>query len=64
MSKREVEILKLIAQGKADDEIGKQLFISIGTVHTYRYKLLKKTETANTAALVAFAVKCRLRKIN
>jgi len=60
LTKRELEILKLVAQGKTDDEIAKQLFIGKGTVHTYRNKLLKKTETANTAALVAFAVRCGL----
>jgi len=60
LSKRELEILKLIAQGMTDEEIAGQLFIGKGTVHTYRNKLLKKTGTTNTAALVAFAIKCGL----
>jgi len=58
LSKREIEVLKLVAQGLTDDEIAKKIFLSKGTVHSYRNTLLKKTETTNTANLVAFAVKC------
>lgn len=60
LTKRELEILKLIAQGLNDESIAEKLFISRHTVHTHRNKLVKKTATGNTAALVAFAVKCGL----
>jgi DNA-binding CsgD family transcriptional regulator len=60
LSKREREILKLIANGLTDDGISKKLHISTRTVHTHRNKLIKKTATNNTATLVAFAVKSGL----
>ena len=58
LSKREKEILSMIVKGMTDDEIGRKLFISTQTAHTHRHRILKKTNSANTAALVSFAVKC------
>jgi DNA-binding CsgD family transcriptional regulator len=60
LTKREKEILGLIAQGLKDETISKKLFISQYTVHTHRNRLIRKTNTGNTAGLVAFAVKCGL----
>lgn len=58
LSKRELEVLKMISQGLCDEVIAKKLFISKYTVHTHRNKIIKKTKTTNTASLVAFAVRC------
>lgn len=60
LTKREIEILQLIAQGLNDDSIADKLFISKHTAHTHRNRLVKKLGVANTASLVAFAVKCGL----
>lgn len=60
LSAREREVLKLIAKGLTDAEIGVELNISKATAHTHRNTLVRKTETGNTAALVAFAVRCGL----
>lgn len=53
---RELEILKLIAQGKTNLEIADQLFISNHTVVTHRKNLMKKLGISNTAGLVMYAV--------
>ena len=56
ISKREREILNLIANEYVNNEIANQLCISIHTVETHRKKLLQKTKTRNTAGLVRYAV--------
>ncbi len=52
LSKREKEILKLIAEGLTNMEISKQLFISIDTVDTHRKNLYTKLKVNNTAQLI------------
>jgi len=60
LTKREKEILILICQGFTNSEIAKKLFLSIRTVENHRAGLLDKTQTKNTASLVAFSVSNRL----
>jgi PAS domain S-box-containing protein len=50
-SKREIEILNLIFQGKNSHEIAQILFISKNTVDTHRRKMLKKAGVASTLDL-------------
>lgn len=57
LSKREVEVLQLIANGMTNKEIGEQLFISPRTVDTHRRNLLQKTGAKNSAGLVSYATK-------
>ena len=54
ITRREKEVLKLIAEGHTNAEIAKKLFISISTVDTHRKSLLAKFNMKNTAALVRF----------
>jgi PAS domain S-box-containing protein len=56
ISKREKEILELICKGLTNNEIADKLFISNRTVDNHRARLLEKTETKNTAELVAFVI--------
>jgi len=56
LSKREKEILKLIAEGFTNIEISKQLFISIDTVDTHRKNLYTKLNVKNTALLIRYAI--------
>jgi len=60
ITKRELEILKMVTNGATDKEIGQLLFISRRTVQTHRNNLIKKVGVNNTATLVAFAVECGL----
>jgi DNA-binding NarL/FixJ family response regulator len=55
LTKREREILKLVAEGFKSKEIADYLCISVHTVETHRAALMKKLNLHNTAALVAFA---------
>lgn len=57
LTNREREILKLIADGFSNKEIGEQLFISHRTVDTHRTNLMKKLEINNIAGLISFAIK-------
>lgn len=57
LTEREIEILKLIAEGFSNKEIGDQLFISHRTVDTHRTNLMKKLEVHNIAGLIKFAIK-------
>lgn len=52
LSKRELEILKLVAQGYSSKEIADMLFLSSYTVRTHRKNILRKTETKNGTELV------------
>jgi len=57
LSKRETEVLTLIAQEKSNQEIADSLFISIRTVDTHRRNIMDKLDAKNTASLVKFAIK-------
>lgn len=52
LTKRELEILKLVAQGLSSIEISNLLFLSSYTVRTHRKNILRKTETKNGSELV------------
>ena len=54
LSKREIDIIKLIREGHSSKEISTQLDISLKTVEVHRYNILKKLKLKNTAALVNF----------
>lgn len=55
LTKREKEVLKLIAKGLSTSEISEELFVSTHTVDTHRKNLLGKLQIKNTAGLVRFA---------
>jgi Response regulator containing a CheY-like receiver domain and an HTH DNA-binding domain len=57
LSKRELEVLQLIAQGHSNQEIANKLFISLRTVTNHRASLYQKTNTNNTAGLLSLAIK-------
>jgi DNA-binding NarL/FixJ family response regulator len=53
---REKEVLKLIAGGKSNKEMGEVLFISARTVECHRAAILSKLHLKNTAELVKYAL--------
>ncbi|MCF6214107.1 MAG: response regulator transcription factor [Flavobacteriaceae bacterium] len=57
LSKREFQILKMIAQEYTTKEIAKNLFISTRTVEAHRNVLYEKTGSKNVIGLVNFAAK-------
>lgn len=56
LTKREQEVLSLIADGKTNVEIAEQLFISERTVEAHRANIMKKMSARNTAELVKKAI--------
>lgn len=57
LTKREIEILKLISEEYSNHEIAEKLFISQRTVDTHRRNLIQKLQAKNTAGLVRYAFK-------
>ncbi len=60
ITRREKEVLELIAEGLTNIEIAEKLFISSATVDTHRKNLLIKFKTKNTASLVKTAMQLQL----
>ncbi|MBP6430364.1 MAG: response regulator transcription factor [Ferruginibacter sp.] len=60
LTKREKEILKLIADGFTNPQISEKLFISIDTVDTHRKNLHTKLNVKNTALLIRRAIENNL----
>lgn len=56
LSKREIEVLQLIAEGFTNAEIADKLFTSKRTVESHRQSLLDKTNSNNTATLIKYAL--------
>jgi len=57
LSRREVEVLRLVAAGKGNREIAERLFVSPNTVANHVRSILTKTNTANRTEAAAFAVR-------
>ena len=57
LSKREIEVLGLVADGLINSEIADELFTSKRTVETHRQNIMEKTQTRNTASLIKLAVR-------
>lgn len=57
LTRREMEVLRLIAEEYSNPEIAEKLFISIRTVDTHRRNLLEKLGVKNTAGLVKYAIR-------
>jgi len=60
LSPKEMEILKLIADGQTTKEIAQKLFISTRTVETHRNNMMKKLEVKNTPELINKAAQLSL----
>lgn len=56
LTRREMEILKLICDGYSSKDISEKLFISINTVETHRKKILLKLNVKNTVGVVKYAL--------
>lgn len=60
LTRREKEVLTLIADGMTNNEIAAKLFIGSTTVDTHRKNLLAKFEVKNTASLIRMAAQKQL----
>ena len=60
LSRREKEVLKLVANGATNNEIADELHISISTVKSHRKTIMRKLNVNNIASLVKIAIQKRL----
>jgi len=60
LTKREKQVLQLIAEGISSKQIGINLFISLPTVYKHRQNLMKKVGVSNAAGLVRLAIENKL----
>jgi len=60
LSTREIQVLRSLALGKSNREIAGYYAISVKTVDTYRFRLLKKLGLRNNAELTRFAIQNRI----
>lgn len=56
ISDRELQVLKLLASGKAVSQIANDLSLGVATVSTYRARLLEKMNLKNNAELTRYAL--------
>ena len=56
LTKREKQILELIAEGQTNHEIADALFLDVTTIDSHRKNMLTKFNAKNTAALIKIAV--------
>ena len=57
LSKREVDVIKLIAQEYTTQEIADKLFLSKHTIESYRKNLISKLNVRNLAGITKYALK-------
>lgn len=55
LSKRELEVLELIAEGLSNNEIAARLFVSLNTIKTHSSKLFEKLEVSRRTQAVEVA---------
>ena len=60
LTQREVEVLKLYAEGKTNQEIADQLFISIRTVESHKNHVMQKLNLKSNVDLIKFAIKNKM----
>jgi DNA-binding NarL/FixJ family response regulator len=64
LTKREMEVLELVATGRTNKEVADALFVSVKTVETHKTHILEKLGLKNTAELVMYAVKNKIIQID
>jgi len=57
LSKRELEVLRLFAEGYSNQEIANKLFISIRTVESHKNHIMQRLELKSSVDLVKFAIR-------
>lgn len=60
LSRREIEVLKLVCKECSNADIAQRLFLSVSTVETHRKNLIAKLGVQNTVGLVKFALRNNL----
>ncbi len=57
LSKRELDVLRLIGTGRTSKEIAVELHLSKETIASYRKQICRKLGTHSTAELIVYAIR-------
>ena len=57
LSPREIEVIRMIAEGKSSKEIAETLFLSFRTIQNHRTKIMKKLNLKKNTDLVRYAIR-------
>jgi DNA-binding NarL/FixJ family response regulator len=57
LTEREIQVVRLIAEGLSNREIAERLSISVKTVDTHRGNIMEKLNVHNTAELIKYAIR-------
>jgi DNA-binding NarL/FixJ family response regulator len=57
LTARQLEVLKLIAEGLSTKEIGHRLALSVKTIETYRLRIMERLDIHDVAGLVRYAIR-------
>lgn len=60
LSKRQLEVLRMIAQGHRTRDIAKRLGLGVKTVESHRYALMKRLRVGSVVSLVHYAIRVGL----
>ena len=60
LTRREIEIVRCLAEGDTDKEVSEKLFIAKDTVRTHRTNIRKKLDCKNTPQLIALCIRSGL----
>ncbi len=63
LTKRELEVLQLFAEGFNNSEIADKLFLSVRTIESHKNHILQKTNMKNSVELIKFAIKNKIIEI-
>ncbi len=63
LTRRELEVLSLVAQGFSNPEIAEKLFVSRRTIDGHKANMISKTGSKNIVDLLVYAIKKRVIKI-
>lgn len=60
LSKREIEVLQLVAKGMTANQVAEKLYLSLDTIETHKKNIVRKLHANNTVEAVVKAVKSKL----
>ncbi len=60
LTRREIEVLQLVAQGLTNDEIARKLKVSRGTVESHVHHIIQKLDVSNRTQAAAWAIRNKL----
>jgi DNA-binding NarL/FixJ family response regulator len=64
LTKREREILKMLAEGRSVKEIASEFILSVKTVEAHKFNLMRKLDIHNKAQLVQYAIQKKVIRLN